>query len=249
MSVKMLNSEMNKLTRAAVIKAIKEFDELTRDRFLQKHKYGRAKEWFIQHEGRRYDAKAIAGVAHRYLEPGRRILEADEFKTGRGSRALERLKELGFEVESANIAPEDASSKPFDPSNYEDARRTIVRAVEERRGQQSFRNSLLKAYESRCSISCCSIVDVLESAHIYPYRGPDTNSVSNGILLRADLHTLFDCGLIAIDVETMRARISTCLKGSEYWSYQHKALDLPRNPAHRPSREALNKREEILPLR
>lgn len=249
MSVKMLNSEMNNLTHEAMLKAIKEFDELTRDRFLEKYKYGRAIEWFIRHEGRRYDAKAIAGVAHKYLGPGGRILEANEFKTGRGSKALEKLKELGFQIESADIAPQDARSEPFDPSNDEDARLTIVRAVKERRGQQKFRDSLLKAYGRRCAISRCSIVDVLESAHICPYRGPDTNSVSNGILLRADLHTLFDCGLIAIDCEMMKVRVSPRLKGSEYWSYQHKALNLPLVRAYRPSREALKVREQTQPLR
>ena len=250
MSKKLLDSKMSELTREAVLIAVAEFDALTREGFLKKYNFGHAQEWFIHHEGRRYDAKAIAGVAHKYLGPGNRYLEVDEFKTGKRTKALSKLRNLGFDVKQDNapsvpdLAPEYAILEPYDPSNFEDAKQKTLRVIKERRGQQKFRKSLLKAYENRCAISTCSIVDVLESAHICPYRGPDTNKVWNGILLRGDLHTLFDCGLIAIDHETMRVRISPRLSNSEYWSFHDKPLNLPRLRAHRPSREALKERKQ-----
>ena len=255
MSKKMLDNKMTELTRDAVLKAIEEFDALTREGFLEQYDFGHAQEWFIYHQGRRYDAKAIAGVAHRYVGSGSRHLEVDEFKTGKGSRALRKLSNLGFDIKEdtarsvVTIAPGEAILEPYNPSNFEDARQKTLREIKERRGQQGFRKILLEAYENRCAISACSIVDVLESAHICPNRGPDTNEVWNGILLRADLHTLFDCGLLAICHETMTVRISPHLSNSEYWSFHDKPLHLPPLRAHRPSPAALKEREQKLPPR
>ena len=239
----MLNRKMNELTRESVLNAIGEFDELTREGFLEKYNFGRALDWFILHGGRRYDAKAIAGVAHRYLGPGGETLQAHEFHTGRGSKALERLEELGFRLVSAKIAPESDSPDSYDPSNQEDVREIVEREVRERLGQQSFRNAILGAYGGRCAISGCAVPHVLEAAHICPYRGPDTNSAANGILLRADLHALFDRRLVTIDAETTRVRVSPSLEGSEYWRYQHRRLKLPRG-----SEAALRARQETVPL-
>ena len=118
------------------------------------------------------------------------------------------------------ISPEEADNEPFDPANVEDARKRILRSIAQRRGQKAFRNNLIVAYDGRCAITGCSIRDVLEAAHIYPYRGPDTNKVANGLLLRADLHTLFDCGLLAVDTSTMTVIVAPQLRTSEYAAFQ-----------------------------
>src|SRR5205823_2979542 len=81
----------------------------------------------------------------------------------------------------------------FDPISIEDGRRRIQAS---RQGQFAFRAALIEAYGGRCAMTGCDILEVLEAAHIVPYRGPSTNAVSNGLLLRADIHTLFDLGLI-----------------------------------------------------
>ncbi|WP_200883691.1 HNH endonuclease [Archangium violaceum] len=52
------------------------------------------------------------------------------------------------------------------------------------------------AYGGRCALTDCEEPRVLEAAHIFPYHGPQTNHVTNGLLLRADLHVLFDLGLL-----------------------------------------------------
>ena len=54
----------------------------------------------------------------------------------------------------------------------------------------------------------CDVVAVLKATHIMPYRGEETNHPSNGLLLRADLHTLFDVGLLTIDPKTMTVRLA-----------------------------------------
>ena len=85
----------------------------------------------------------------------------------------------------------------------------------------------------------CDVQEVLEACHIVPYRGPSTNHPGNGILLRADLHTLFDLGLIAIDSATGAIIVSDQLEGTAYGSLSGAKLAVPAEPALRPSPEAL----------
>ena len=70
----------------------------------------------------------------------------------------------------------------------------------ERIGQQRFRNQLFEAYTGRCAVSGCSVDEALEAAHIENYSGPKSQVVSNGILLRRDLHSLFDAHLISFEL-------------------------------------------------
>ena len=52
-------------------------------------------------------------------------------------------------------------------------------------------------------VSGCEFLQLVEAAHIDPYRGTANNHLENGILLRTDLHTLFDLGLFAIDPKNL----------------------------------------------
>lgn len=75
----------------------------------------------------------------------------------------------------------------------------VERRIKARRGQRKFRDTLMEAYGSRCVITRCSEPEALEAAHIRSVRRKGRHSVRNGLLLRADIHTLFDRGLIVID--------------------------------------------------
>ena len=81
----------------------------------------------------------------------------------------------------------------------------------------------------------------LEAAHILPYRGPQTNHPANGLLLRADMHDLFDLGMIAVNTDTMRLALSQDLIGTMYEQYHDQTLWIPRDEAAQPSVEALHK--------
>ena len=63
--------------------------------------------------------------------------------------------------------------------------------------QEAFRQALLRAYEGRCAITGCDVEPALEAAHVADWRSE--NDAGAGILLRADLHRLFDDGLLVID--------------------------------------------------
>jgi MoxR-like ATPase len=79
----------------AVDQALVEFDELGRDAFLAKYRFGRAKRWFLERDGRLYDSKAIFGVAVGYQHPERGTMWNNEFSGGEGSIKT-RLEDLGF---------------------------------------------------------------------------------------------------------------------------------------------------------
>jgi hypothetical protein len=119
------------------------------------------------------------------------------------------------------LSAEDADTNAFDPKGIEDARERVTRGIKIRRGQKNFRDELLAAYGGRCAITGCDIQYVLEAAHITPYLGPDTNHVTNGLLLRADLHTLLDCDLLGIDPGTRKVLLAPSLRTSVDYGHLH----------------------------
>jgi predicted restriction endonuclease len=84
-------------------------------------------------------------------------------------------------------------------------------------------------------------VQTLEAAHIMSYNGPKTNHPANGLLLRADLHVLFDLGLIAVDPSTHTVVLAPALRSTIYAEFEMKKLKLPFEPTLRPNSAALKK--------
>lgn len=132
----------------------------------------------------------------------------------------------------------------FDPNATEDSRLKVVAEVRRRQGAPRFRRALLQAYEGRCAMSQYDASQALEAAHIVPYRGPQTNHPTNGLLLRADMHDLFDLGLIAVDTDTLRLRLAKELLGTMYESFADQPLWIPRDSVARPNLEALRRHRE-----
>ena len=140
-----------------------------------------------------------------------------------------------------NAAKELDKEGFFDPAEVVDARERTCAAIVRRRGQPAFRKRLLACYKRRCAITGCNAVAVLEASHIIPYMGPQTNHSSNGLLLRADIHTLFDLGLVAVDVDTMTLLVSSELNATRYEKYRERPIRVPDKPESRPSFDALQK--------
>lgn len=139
---------------------------------------------------------------------------------------------LSEEVECSN-------ETVFNPSSLEDARKKIHSAIVLRQGQGEFRKKLIEAYNGCCAITGANAEQALEAAHIISYKGEQTNHITNGLLLRADIHTLFDLGLIAIDTKTMAVVIAPSLFNTTYKELLGKPLLLPKNKKYLPSIEAL----------
>lgn len=133
----------------------------------------------------------------------------------------------------------------FDPTDMTDGRRRVIQEVVRRQGQPEFRNRLLSAYGETCAVTGCNVPAVLQAAHISPYLGPHSNSVQNGLLLRADIHTLFDIGLLKITVEG-RIEVDSGLAGSIYEQYHGRCIRYPDCPHDAPSTDALRFKYELV---
>lgn len=116
----------------------------------------------------------------------------------------------------------------------------VQRSIRLRRGQSAFRDALLRAYGGACVITGSTARSVLEAAHILPYAAGGATRPSNGLLLRADVHTLFDLRLVSIDTGDWSVVMHQSLRGTEYWCLRGKAVTLPRYESAAPDRRALD---------
>lgn len=113
-----------------------------------------------------------------------------------------------------------------------------------RLGQGAFRVLVTDAYQRRCAITGERTLPVLEAAHIRPYSDNGPHLVSNGLLLRSDLHTLFDRGYITV-TEDLRVQVSRRIReefanGREYYRHHGQRLMVAPGLAHeRPSLDYL----------
>lgn len=143
------------------------------------------------------------------------------------------------EEKNKNSIKFEFSRMKIDLEKIQDEREKTSRLISQRQGQASFRNRLKEAYNNRCIITGCDVVEALEAAHIIPYLGDYTNIVSNGLLLRSDVHNLFDFGLITIDADGYRVIISDRLKGTTYEKLSMKQIKLPSSVVDYPDKGAL----------
>jgi predicted restriction endonuclease len=104
---------------------------------------------------------------------------------------------------------------------------------------------LLKLYNGRCAMTDCDVEAALEAAHICPYRtgGESTYHPQNGLLLRADVHTLFDLRLIGI-TDDYRIFVDPALKQSIYAELHGAKCRVPSNPKCRPSKQTIRERNQ-----
>jgi len=124
------------------------------------------------------------------------------------------------------------------------ADKTVLRAIKERRGQDEFRQQLISVYGGRCAISGCSVVEALEAAHIVPHSADGGYGNSNGLLMRADIHTLFDLHLLSVCPNTLVVKVNPRLK-PEYSHFESQALFLPTMLSDQPDRAGLARHHEI----
>ena len=113
-----------------------------------------------------------------------------------------------------------------------------------RLGQGAFRVLVTESYQKRCAVTGEKTLPVLEAAHIKPFAEDGPHQVSNGILLRSDLHKLFDLGYVTVTPE-LKLEVSSRLReewhnGREYYAYHGKELAFrPQAAADLPARAFL----------
>jgi hypothetical protein len=119
---------------------------------------------------------------------------------------------------------------------------SVSLAIAKRRGPTTLRQRLLEAYQGRCSMTGCEVEPILEVAFLQPNQPTQNTDPSNGLLLRADVHTLFDLHLIAIDPETLHIIVAPTLRDTTYGSLHQKPLRQTTLAGFQPNQELLKLR-------
>lgn len=117
------------------------------------------------------------------------------------------------------------------------------RLVVPRVGQQAFKGLVLTAYRRVCAITGGRIQPVLQAAHIKPVAREGLHRVDNGMLLRSDVHIMYDAGYLGVD-PTYRLQVSPRLRqdygnGVEFYNRAGQVIELPQRRVDRPDRDAL----------
>jgi putative restriction endonuclease len=115
--------------------------------------------------------------------------------------------------------------------------------VRRRLGQGSFRVVITDLYHRKCAVTGGKALPTLEAAHIRPVTRDGRHATNNGLLLRSDIHRLFDDGYVAVDRD-LCFRVSSRLKkdfdnGEEYLRYAGQRLWVPDSVEDRPDPKLL----------
>lgn len=115
--------------------------------------------------------------------------------------------------------------------------------VQPRLGQGAFRVVVTDAYDRRCAITRERTLPALEAAHIRPYAEGGEHNLGNGLLLRRDIHSLFDAGYVTVTPE-FRFEVSRRIRdefenGKEYYRLHGQTISTPQSLASKPENSAL----------
>ncbi|MDD5313035.1 MAG: HNH endonuclease [Dehalococcoidia bacterium] len=116
-------------------------------------------------------------------------------------------------------------------------------AIIPRLGQGSFRVMVTDAYDRRCSITNERTLPALDAAHIKPFSESGKHAVDNGILIRRDIHALFDKGYVTI-TPSMKLEVSRKIReefenGRDYYKFHGNSIRPPVSPKYYPAKEYL----------
>lgn len=178
---------------------------------------------------------------------GRRYNTDEPYGARLYQQVIERLQDTNaFPADTEETTP-DAPADPDDPSvdpGSSDSElilpnRFKAYLTKHRLGQGAFRVGITEAYQRQCAVSGERTLPVLEAAHIQSVQSNGPYSINNGILLRSDIHKLYDTGYITIDSD-YRIDVSHHLhedfgNGKIYYQYQGKKIHLPADKKDYPS--------------
>lgn len=105
--------------------------------------------------------------------------------------------------------------------------------VRPRLGQGAFRALVTEAYERRCVVTGEKTLPVLEAAHVQPYSAGGAHELNNGLLLRSDLHRLYDLGYLTVEPDERRLLVSRRIRdefdnGRHYYALEGTVIRNPR---------------------
>jgi putative restriction endonuclease len=153
-----------------------------------------------------------------------------------GRHLIQRVQDA-LQIDGVRVEP--ANGKPAATGKQSQARYGTPTLVTPRLGQASFRIVVTDAYSRRCAVSGERVLPVLEAAHIRPFGQGGEHEVQNGILLRSDLHTLFDRGYLTVTpehhIEVSKRIHEEYENGKEYYALHGGKILLPKRLADAPT--------------
>ncbi|NEH83047.1 HNH endonuclease [Rhizobium leguminosarum bv. viciae] len=122
---------------------------------------------------------------------------------------------------------EEEKALEFDRAAVLDGFERRFTRQEARPDQAKFRAALMQLYKGRCTVSKCGVEEVLQAAHVIPFSEAVAfrNDPRNGLLLRADLHALFDKFLFSIHPKTREVVLASKLQNTSYGQFEGRKID------------------------
>jgi putative restriction endonuclease len=159
-------------------------------------------------------------------------------EAGAGLRLYARLRES---LRHSRLGP---GLGPATANVLEPVHRGSPHIVYPRLGQAGFRIGVTDAYRRRCAMTGERTLPALDAAHIRPVTSGGSNDVRNGLLLRRDLHSLFDLGYLGVHPQTHRILVSRRIReefenGREYYALNGREISPPADPATAPLADGL----------
>ena len=139
----------------------------------------------------------------------------------------------------------DRLKRPQIAGTADDSRRFgEPQLIRPRLGQRAFRVLVTDIYQRRCAVTRERTLPALEAAHIRPYRDGGVHEARNGLLLRRDIHSLFDAGYVTVGPD-LHFEVSRRIKeefenGRDYYALHGRRIEAPHEAGQSPDPEALS---------
>ena len=153
-------------------------------------------------------------------------------RNGLGCRILTHFRPLPVASAGCRTSRDNERAKFAEP-----------RLIRPRLGQGAFRELVTDIYARRCAVTRERTLPALEAAHIRPYADGGRHEAHNGLLLRRDIHSLFDHGYVTVTPE-MRFEVSGRIRekfenGRDYYALHGKGVAVPERSVEQPAKHAL----------
>jgi len=179
-----------------------------------------------------------------FLEDAALLLAHIRLRTGIDAELRPAHQLMGYDAIEALQGKLEESGRlavaaPVEEEAVEEGKRVdqVRRVIRE--GQANFRKQLIAHYGATCMVTGTAQASVIDAAHIVAYNGASTNALSNGLLLRKDIHALFDAGLLNV-TEDCRVALDAAVSDPYYRSLDGESLQF--SAATRVSKDALRRR-------
>jgi putative restriction endonuclease len=134
--------------------------------------------------------------------------------------------------------------QPYAPGpGFEEARYGEPTLIRPRLGQGTFRVMVTDMYSRRCAVTGERTLPALDAAHIRPYADGGDHETRNGLLLRRDIHSLFDAGYVTVTpeyhFEVSRRIREEFENGRDYYAMHGAVIAVPSRTDRRPDCDAL----------